>query len=86
MYTAYFTKQAVKSFKKIPKEFQIKLKEAILKLEQNPLTSGTIKLANYPVAGYRKRAGDYRILFDIDSDRKILIIADIRRRTSTTYQ
>ncbi|KKS96700.1 MAG: RelE/StbE family addiction module toxin [Candidatus Gottesmanbacteria bacterium GW2011_GWA2_43_14] len=86
MYTADLTKQAVKSFKKIPKEFQKKIKEAILKLEQNPLTSGTIKLANYPVAEYRKKVGDYSILFDLDDDKKLLIIADIKRRTSTTYQ
>lgn len=86
MYQAYFTKQAAKSFKKIPKEFQSRVKEVILKLEQNPLSSGTIKLMNYPVAEYRKRVGDYRILFDLDDDQKILIVADIRRRTSTTYQ
>ncbi|OGG02042.1 hypothetical protein A2W14_06415 [Candidatus Gottesmanbacteria bacterium RBG_16_37_8] len=86
MYTAYFTRQAVNSFKKIPKEYQLKIKEAISELELDPYSSGTIKLLNYPVAQYRKRTGDYRILFDIDDEKKILIIANIRRRTSTTYQ
>ncbi|OGG00589.1 hypothetical protein A2153_01640 [Candidatus Gottesmanbacteria bacterium RBG_16_38_7b] len=86
MYTALFTKQAEKSYKKIPKEYQLKIKEIILKLEENPYSSGTIKLTNYPVAEYRKRIGDYRIFFDIDDEKKMLIIADIRRRTSTTYQ
>ena len=70
MYQAYFTKQAAKSFKKIPKEFQLKIKASILKLEKNALTRGTIKLLNYPVAEYRKRVGDYRILFDIDEEKK----------------
>ena len=86
MYTAILTKRAERSFKKIPKEFQLKIKEAILNLEDNPFSSGTIRLTNYPVAEYRKRAGNYRILFDIVEVKKILIIADIRRRTSTTYQ
>lgn len=86
MHTAVFTKRAEKSFKKIPKEYQKKIKEAVLKLEQNPLSLGTIKLLNYPVAQYRKRVGDYRLLFDLDEEKKIIIIADIRRRTSTTYQ
>ena len=86
MRTAIFTKRAEKSFRKIPKEYQKKIKEAVLNLEKDPFTSGTIKLLNYPVAQYRKRVGDYRILFDIDDDKKIIIIADIRRRTSTTYQ
>ena len=86
MYTAIFIKRAEKSYKKIPREYQLKIKEIILRLEENPYSSGIIKLLNYPVAQYRKRVGDYRILFDIDDDNKIIVIADIRRRTSTTYQ
>lgn len=86
MYTAIFTKRAEKSYKKIPREYQIIIKEKILRLEENPYSSGTIKLLNYPVAQFRKRVGDYRILFDIEEDNKIIIIADVRRRTSTTYQ
>lgn len=86
MYTAIFTKRAEKSFKNIPRIYQKKLKEVIIKLEESPLLPGTIKLLNYPVAQYRKRVGDYRILFDIDDNQKVIIIADIRRRTSTTYQ
>lgn len=86
MYTALFTKRAEKSFKKIPREYQIKIKVIILRLEENPYLSGTIKLLNYPAAQYRKRVGDYRILFDIEEDNKTIIIADVRRRTSTTYQ
>jgi len=86
MYSAYFSRLAEKNFKKIPKNYQLNLKKTILNLEVNPYSAGTIKLINYPVAQYRRRVGDYRILFDIDEENKIIIIADIRRRTSTTYQ
>ena len=86
MYTAIFLKRAEKSYKKIPREYQIIIKEKILRLEENPYSSGTIKLLNYPVAQFRKRVGDYRILFDIEEDNKIIIIADVRRRTRTTFQ
>ena len=38
------------------------------------------KLDSAPVAQYRRRVGDYRILFDIDDDKHILEIVDIRAR------
>lgn len=85
MYQAIFGHRAQKSFKKIPQEYQRKIKEAILKLEGNPFAFGTIKLLGYPIAQYRHRVGDYRILFDIWEEKKILMILDIKRRTSTTY-
>ena len=85
MYQAIFSNKAIKSFRKIPRDYQLKIKGVILKLEDNPYSPGTIKLTGFPAAEYRKRVGDYRILFDIDETKKILIIADIKRRTSTTY-
>jgi len=85
MYRAIFSTKAEKTLKKIPRQFQKKIKEVVLRLESNPFSSGTIKLVGYPVAQYRHRVGDYRILFDIWEKKKILMILDIRRRTSTTY-
>ena len=85
MYKAIFSHKAEKSLQKIPREYQKRIKESILKLEENPFCFGTIKLVGYPVAQYRHRVGDYRILFDLWDQKKILMILDIRRRTSTTY-
>lgn len=85
MYKAIFSRKAEKSLQKIPREYQKRIKESILKLEENPFCFGTIKLVGYPVAQYRHRVGDYRILFDFLDQEKILMILDIRRRTSTTY-
>lgn len=85
MYQAIFGNRAQKSFKKIPQEYQRKIKETILRLEGNPFSFGTIKLLGYPIAQYRHRVGDYRILFDVWEEKKILMILDIKRRTSTTY-
>jgi len=85
MYKAVFSRKAEKSFKRIPREYQLRLKDDILELENNPLCCGTIKLINYPIAKYRHRTDDYRILFDIWEEKKVLMILDIQRRTSTTY-
>ena len=85
MYQAVLASKAKKSLKKIPKKFQRKIKDTIINLEKNPFCFGTIKLVGYPIASYRHRVGDYRILFDIWEEKKILMILDIKRRTSTTY-
>lgn len=85
MFKAIFSSKAEKSLKKIPREYQKKIKEKILELESNPFCPGTIKLKGFPVAEYRHRVGDYRILFDIEEKKKILLVLDIKRRTSTTY-
>jgi len=85
MYQAILARKAQKSLKRIPKKHRIRIKEAIIRLEKSPFCFGTIKLVGYPVAEYRHRVGDYRILFDLWEEKKILMILDIKRRTSTTY-
>ena len=85
MYKAVFGRKVEKSFKKIPRQYRKKITKAIIKLEKNPYCFGTIKLVGYPIAQYRHRVGDYRIKFDIWEEKKILMILDIQRRTTTTY-
>ncbi len=38
------------------------------------------------MAQYRRRVGDWRILFDIDDREQILAIIDIRKRDEHTYR
>jgi mRNA-degrading endonuclease RelE of RelBE toxin-antitoxin system len=37
-----------------------------------------------PVA-WRRRVGDWRILFDIEPEKRRVLVHDVVRRTSTTY-
>jgi mRNA-degrading endonuclease RelE of RelBE toxin-antitoxin system len=37
-------------------------------------------------AGHRRRAGNYRILFDVFRDRRHIEVVAVERRTSTTYR
>ena len=86
MFNVVYSKKAAKYFKRIPKTYQIKLRSKIEELAVNPQISGTIKLVDYPIAKYRHRVGNYRILFDIDTSKKNLEIVDIRRRDEQTYR
>jgi len=45
-----------------------------------------IKLTNAPVANYRYRVGDYRLLFEIDDDNRQILLYDIIRRDERTYK
>ncbi|KKR78079.1 MAG: Phage protein [Candidatus Curtissbacteria bacterium GW2011_GWA1_40_9] len=86
MYKIFFSTRAAKSLKKIPKYYQIKIKDKIEELSNNARLHGTIKLVDYPVAQFRHRVGNYRILFDIDEIEKIIEILDIRKRDEKTYR
>ena len=84
MYRAVFSRRAEKAFLDLPKNQAQRVKEAIEGLVENPRTHGTIKLENAPVAQYRYRVGDLRILFDIDDRNQVIEILDIRKRDERT--
>ena len=85
MYQAIFSRRAEKAFLDLPPKEAQRVKQAVEKLEQNPRTYGTIKLENAPVASYRYQVGNYRLLFDIDDEAKVIEILDIRKRDERTY-
>ena len=86
MYKVKFYKKASKSFKKIPREYQTKIKNVADKLSIDPFLLDIKKLNPPNEASHRLRAGAYRLFLDIDTSSKVIIIVDIRRRTSQTYQ
>jgi len=63
-----------------------RIRKALDTLAENPRTPGMIKLTNAPVANYRYRVGDYRLLFEIDDDNRQILLYDIIRRDERTYK
>jgi mRNA-degrading endonuclease RelE of RelBE toxin-antitoxin system len=54
-------------------------------MKADPL-SGDVALLRGEYRGlYRRRVGPWRIIFGLRPDRRVVIVADIVRRTSTTY-
>ena len=86
MYKVKFYRKASKSFKKIPREYQTKIKNVADKLSIDPFVLDIKKLNPPNEASHRLRVGAYRLFIDIDSSSKVIIIVDIKRRTSQTYQ
>ncbi|MBI2315247.1 type II toxin-antitoxin system RelE/ParE family toxin [Candidatus Daviesbacteria bacterium] len=85
MYQITFSKKALKSLKKIPIDYQVKIKKASDRLSLSPFDLDLRKLSSYYQATHRLRVGDYRIFLRIDFEIKIIEIVEIERRTTQTY-
>jgi mRNA interferase RelE/StbE len=80
----HITGPAQKEFQKLPAKDQARVKDALLALQQDPF-SGDIKRLKGQAAAWRRRVGNYRIVYDLHLDEKRIVVAGILRRTSTTY-
>lgn len=85
MYQAILSSKAKRAFLKLDKKLAKQIAGAVRKLERDPRAHGTIKLDDAPVAQYRYRVRNHRILFDINDEVKITEILDIRKRDEKTY-
>ena len=81
-----------KTLEKIPAEYQAAIVEAVRSLASNPRTQGkrSKKLTGHVIlskftAEYRLRVGPYRILYDIDDQRKKMILLKLLKRDEHTY-
>ncbi len=54
-------------------------------MELDPFAGDVIPLTNEQTA-FRRRVGDWRIFFDVDRALQRVEVADIQRRTTTTYR
>lgn len=86
MYSVFYTKRAAKSLRKIPVDYQTKIKNIVSSLSIDPFGLDVKKLSSPNKTSHRLRVGSYRIFLDIDTTLKEVIIVDIERRTSQTYQ
>lgn len=84
MYKPLYNKRFIKQLKRFPKKEQLKILQKITSCLKNPLQV-SIKLETTKPPIHRLRAGEYRIFFEIDKDSNIMIITDVKRRTSQTY-
>jgi len=76
--------RARKALAKFPANDQRRILAALDAMESDPL-GGDIKRLRGERSAWHRRAGSYRIFFDVDPERLIVDIVDIARRTSTTY-
>ncbi len=72
MFKTILTKSALKDFKKLDKNIQETIKKKLTLFQSDPLNYA-IKLTNYEIGSYRFRIGKYRVIFDLDEDKIIIL-------------
>ena len=77
-YEVFLQPRARKEFLALPPDIARKITQALQILEQNPRSHQSIKVSGGE--GYRLRAVDYRILYEIDDPAKKVIVYRIKHR------
>ena len=75
-YDIVFSEGALKDLKVIPQKEQLKILDKSEQLAENPLPKGCVKINATNDALWRFRHGNYRVLYSIESEIKVI---DIRR-------
>ncbi|HFE63256.1 hypothetical protein B1H10_03175 [candidate division KSB1 bacterium 4484_188] len=76
----FYAKSVKSDLDKIAKQDLPKIKLAIEKLQDFPNISNIKKLTAHPLADFRLRVGNYRLLFDVEWENKKIYILKIGHR------
>jgi mRNA-degrading endonuclease RelE of RelBE toxin-antitoxin system len=77
--------RAGKALAKFPAKDQQRILAALEQMQDDPF-SGDLERLKSESGGWRRRVGDYRLLFFVDPHHRLVDVADIARRTTTTYR
>ena len=80
MYEVVFTKQALRSLRKIPRNIAMLIREKLEQLAADPYApnNNVTKLVGRP--GYRLRVGDWRVIYELQDGQLILLVIKIGPR------
>jgi mRNA interferase RelE/StbE len=73
-------KRLLKDLAQLSNEMQHRILERLELLIQDPFAHGIIKLKGE--TAYRVRVGDYRIVFDVDTETRIVTVLAVDHRSS----
>lgn len=69
-----------RAFRKLPAEIQRRIGSRLDQLANNPRPSGSEKLAGVEHL-YRIRVGDYRVVYEISDDDRVVLVVTIGHRS-----
>lgn len=84
MYHINWSSKAKKQLRKIDHQAQVTIMDAVDELVNFPNARNVITLTNHEY-GYRMRVGNYRVLFDADTEVRIIEVQQVKKRDEHTY-
>ena len=84
-WTVSVSRTASRAIKKAPKGDQARIRTALLQLRDDPYSGDIKSLKGYADKTFRRRVGDWRIIFTVDDEVLRVELVEIARRSSTTY-
>ncbi|HLF03922.1 MAG TPA: type II toxin-antitoxin system RelE/ParE family toxin [Dehalococcoidia bacterium] len=72
--------RALREMRDLPNQIVRRIDDAIQGLEENPLPPGSVRVRGRVGDGWRVRVGDYRILYTVDHETRVVRIYRIRHR------
>jgi len=86
-WTLRLAREAEKQFKNLPADRQALILKHLREMQENPLQGNVKTLKGKQWKGwYRRRVGDYRIIFSLDHTKQIIDVAAIVLRSEKTYK
>ncbi|MFH1773676.1 MAG: type II toxin-antitoxin system RelE/ParE family toxin [Methanobacteriota archaeon] len=79
MFSVYLLKEAEKELNALPAKIQNRVREQIKSLANFPGVRNCIKIVGYQDT-FRLRVGEYRALFKVYSDKKVIVVTEIGHR------
>lgn len=76
---------AERALRSMPGKDRERIIKALNDMKSDPLSGDIVSLKGEYQGQFRRRVGSWRILFRLKPDERVILIADIRRRSSTTY-
>ena len=76
---------ARRAFRTMPTRDRERINRALIEMKSDPLSGDIVSLRGEYEGLFRRRVGSWRIFFRMKPDVQMVLITDIRRRTSTTY-
>ena len=79
MYSIAWSKSAAKEIRKVPIAHRTVIVRKIAMLANDPRPVGCAKLSGHDRL-YRFRQGNYRVIYDVEDERLIVIVVEVRHR------
>lgn len=81
-----FASAARKALQRVPNPDRTRLTATLRAMQDDPLGGDIVPLQAYTYPTYRRRVGNWRIIFSLDRPHHTIIVTAISRRTTTTYK